>query len=109
MTTDKLKEVLRRYQDMLYSIQFDGAPVVAKELDAQWYDGLVIPRIDLAAHLLWMCNRCLDVFIPIGEANGTDEDIDKAKVWLGYIQGELRGLGLYTITDLRNHNRQKKE
>jgi hypothetical protein len=100
MTDKKLREVFERYKKVLGQITVTGEKVVPRELDKRSYDTLAIPAHDMACHLAWMVDRCLACLVK--------NEPGKARVWLGYVQGELRGLMLYTITDLRNHNRADK-
>jgi len=108
MTNEKLKSTLRFYYDALTSLDqpFCGRfikefPVTAKQLDETEYGYNYIDVGSLAAHLAWMCRRCLDAFI----LEGPGQDIGKAHRWLGYSQGELRAAQVSTISELRDHSR----
>lgn len=52
---------------------------------------------DPIKHVGYMCNRCIDHFIP-------DNKIEKAMRWLGFIQGILFMQGEYTLEELKKHN-----
>lgn len=109
MTTVKMREVFQRYFD--YILGYAGYEnIVPDELPSWLYDAPArnIDEYKLLCHLAWMCERCLKVFIPLAEKGGTGDEKEKALVWLGYVQGELRAAGHFCVTDLRNHNRATK-
>lgn len=58
----------------------------------------------VAAHLRWMCGRVLNDFLP--QMLSCDDAREKVDRWLGYIQGELRALGLFSVREMRTHNRE---
>ena len=45
------------------------------------------------AHCAWMCSEAQ-----------TFDSLPKVMRWLGYVQGVLSALGLFTIAELRNHS-----
>lgn len=53
-----------------------------------------------APHLRYMLNQ-IDDFVDAGR-------IEKAFRWLGFVQGVLWSLGLYSIEELADHNRPRK-
>ncbi len=108
MTTVKLREVFQRYRD--YLAGYEGFNLVPKELPERSYNitAHLVEEFDLLCHLMWMCDRCLKIFIPLAEKPGMPEELAKAHVWLGYIQGELRAANHFSIRDLRDHNREAK-
>lgn len=55
----------------------------------------ILVSCEIQDHLAWMCSQII-----MGMVSGS-----KAHRWLGYIQGELRGMGLYSIAELREHSR----
>lgn len=109
MTTEKLTEVLQFYFDKItdrdkpYCGVFCGYEYMVDpiQLPSYMYSRVDLSRLHVACHLAWMCEQCLKVFIP----EGPEQDIGKANRWLGYVQGELRAEGVYSITDLREHSR----
>lgn len=110
MTTAKMKKVFESY--LHYILTYNGyAGIKPAELPAKLYDATPadIDEYTLLCHLAWMCERCLSIFIPLAEKGGTGDEKDKALVWLGYVQGELRASGHFSITDMRNHNREVKD
>lgn len=50
-------------------------------------------------HVAWMCQEIRKF--------AQDNDLDRANRWLGFAQGVLWSEGLYTIADMREHNRSK--
>lgn len=58
------------------------------------------PRKDPLAHAWWMCERILEFL--------DGDQWEKANRWLGHIQGYFALTGLYTIDEMRDHNRTKE-
>lgn len=52
---------------------------------------------EASAHLLYMCNQ-INEFI-------AEDRREKAMRWLGFVQGALWQAGVFTIDELKNHNR----
>jgi len=96
MTPDKLRDVVANYQTRLLSAGLtpkrdeDSTPGMALT-DIDWGD---IAELD---HVLWMCGE-VQTFLVEGR-------YDKANRWLGFIQGVLWVLGIYSIPELQEHNR----
>ncbi len=110
MTNAKLIEVLKFYDSVIGDLFGPGLPLsspvlVAKELSADQYDGDNISKESMMKHLRWMCRKCLDELIPSQNL----DNLIKAHAWRGYIQGELRAAGVYTIRELRDHSRAAKK
>ena len=67
------------------------------------------PRMDRAAtdeegrlaNLAWMCGRIVEMM-----HEEPMPRIMKANRWLGYVQGQLEVYGLYSIDEMREHNRE---
>ena len=59
------------------------------------------------SHIRWMCLDMLQwEYMPIEEGQPTWTHIwEKAMRWLGFIQGVLFAKGVYTIDEMREHNR----
>lgn len=91
MNDTKVLEVLRTYRT-----HFVAMRVEPKDYP---HDELVGPRQgeDVLAHCCGMLPK-IELFIHEGK-------IGKAKRWLGFIQGCLWTSGIYTLTNLMNHNR----
>lgn len=97
MTVEKLITVLGFYYD---NALFTERPPI--QLNDRMYAGLeeITPEA-MKRHLRGMIDQCLYKFIPPGHT----QDIEKAHRWLGYIQGELRAMGKYSINQMREHSR----
>lgn len=96
MTNEKLHNVLDTYDVEL--AHYNG---IAQFNEDQYAGKSRIPSVDVKCHIRWMIHECLTRFIP----PGPEHDINKAHRWLGYIQGEMRALGMYTVSELRDHSR----
>ena len=95
MTTDKLREVFQFYHKALYPyapMEFQFEPVD--------YDMKEPLRSQFLNHVRWMCKEAINVLIP-------ENQIDKAMRWLGYVQGVLNVLGIYSCNELREHSRSE--
>lgn len=49
------------------------------------------------AHAKWMLDK-IEEFV-------TEDELDKANRWLGFVQGIFYSFGTYTINQMRDHNR----
>jgi len=90
MTYRQIKEVVGLYRDKVngLSIQHDGA----------------------LQHVLWMCDKIdemIDEIESISEC--VRKDFSKINRWLGFIQGVLYTCNIYTIDQMREHNRYEQE
>jgi hypothetical protein len=94
MTPQQVLDALDLYEDRLkrYGAKTVRANTKSKShpLDAQVQ----------ANHLLWMCGETRK-----GLEGGEEANVEKAMRWLGFIQGGLWAGGIYSIDDLKNHNR----
>lgn len=91
MTPQQIQEALTLYRQILKAHEIE--PVAYPHDD-------LIPLTDkrnVLPHCSWMIEA-----IPAILADG---DTEKAGRWLCFIQGCLWTNGMYTITDLKNHNR----
>lgn len=89
MTPEKMLEVVQIYRALLLHIPPADGP----------YDQVPTPRGALA-HVHGMLNKIEDF---IAEAD--PKAWDKANRWLGFLQGVLWMQGLYTLNQMRDHNR----
>lgn len=64
----------------------------------------ILADSEVAAHLRWMCGRVLNDFLPIFVA--CSDTADRVNRWLGYVQGELRAMNLFSVSEMRAHNRE---
>lgn len=88
MTRDHLSALLRKYQVMLNA---HGSKNQRHSLSA-----LLPTKRDVVSHLGWM----------LGEMRShTEEQWDKSMRWLGFIQGSMWVLGIYTVDQLKEDNR----
>lgn len=79
MTTDKIIEVCNRYQDRLRDLS----------------------SLTDNARLHHLFNR----MIPLTIQFASDNRLEKAFRWLGFMQGVLWAEGVYAIDELKNHNK----
>jgi hypothetical protein len=84
MNAEQIEEVKTKYLKKLHDY-------VAKPADTWCILDRTCDAIHLD-HIKWMLEE-----LP--------EDLDKANRWLGFIQGVLWANGMYTIDDMREHNR----
>ena len=88
MTPDKVREVLA-----IYRKKFEEAGVGKKNLRAEQSQD----NWDRLAHCHGMLDE-MDFFIQ-------QNRMEKVFRWLGFIQGCLWSMSVYTLDDLKNHNR----
>ncbi len=92
MTDGKLLEIIQGYHDKEFLY------IRTVQLTEGGYNLRNLPTLTIMAHLSWMCQQILS-----GVVKG-----NKAHRWLGYIQGELRGMSLKSINELREASRSKE-
>ncbi len=85
-----MKEIARAYHDRTLR-DFE-----AVQLSSKQYESRTLDWLELRSHLKWMCKEIMD-----GRITGS-----KARAWIGYIQGELRGAGIFSIGQLREQTRE---
>jgi len=93
MTKEKIKQVLSHY---IEAVLKSSPP---RQLKFEQYRRRDLRGWELRSHLHWMCLQILD-----GHVTG-----EKMHRWLGYIQGELRALRVYSVNELRRHSRDEAE
>ena len=85
MTPEKLQQVLAIYRTRLEHFQPERQP-------GHW-----APKpLEVRLHIRWMLDE-IEKFGP--------EDHDKAQRWLGFIQGALWADGVFSIDQMREHNK----
>lgn len=95
MTRQELTANLKFY----YDAAFTERPAI--EMNDRMYAGLEeIPEETMRRHIKWMCLKGIRFVAEGGQAG-----FEKALVWLGYIQGELRAMRKFCVNELRAHNR----
>lgn len=88
MTAAHILEVLKIYEEGLGSI----APIRAEYT-------VRFPTQKVALHhARFMCGEIKRLVVE-------EQKLDKAQRWLGFLQGILWTHGIYSIEDMRNHNR----
>jgi len=86
MTSDKVLEVVSKYEHALGTHK------------ARRFEGPRFPlKTEALEHILWMCEE-VRKFV-------TNQEMEKAMRWLGFIQGALWVSGIYTIDSMRDDNR----
>ena len=80
MTKDKAREVIKKYRKLFDTL---------RENDHSW------------EHLHWMTYQMEDMLFE-------EDNMEKVMRWLGFLQGVLFCKGVYTIEQLKEHNRTKK-
>lgn len=83
MTPEQVGNVLREYKEKVQRI--------IQQIPGQKYD-----RADYD-YIVWMCERAQGFLNP--------EDFDKANRWLGFIQGAFWAWDVYSLDEMREHNR----
>lgn len=89
MTPEKIRKVLS-----VYGKKFEELGIPKEQFAANSY---VISDSQCLAHCRAMIDQ-IDVFL-------NENRMDKAFRWLGFIQGCLWKAGIYSIEELKNHNR----
>lgn len=95
-TTEHAQRMLDFYYRTLTELGYHALPY--EDVDGRIGDGrLETPRFDTLNHAAWMCEQCR-LFLRAGR-------LAKAYRWIGTIQGILLMNGLFSITELMQHNR----
>jgi len=91
MTLEKVRRVVAFYRHFL-----DKAGIKPKQCEHElrlpvYGDSIIL------GHCRWMCDE-IEEFIRAGRTQ-------KAMRWLGFVQGALWAAGLFTISELKDHNK----
>ena len=89
MTAEKILEIVEVYRKF-----FEERHI--KKIDYP-HDKLLMSKIEGLRHCHGMLDKIVE-FVREGKK-------EKACRWLGFIQGYLWGQGIYTLNNLKNHNR----
>lgn len=89
MKTEKTQEVINKYREKF------------EELGVKKNSYSHTDKLDSTKHCFEHCHAMLDSIDEFIEENRTD----KAFRWLGFIQGALWAQKIYTIDELKTHNR----
>ena len=103
MTTQQILQALDLYEASLTRY---GAKAVRADTSSRARPDDPPGQQEHANHLLWMCEETRK-FLARGEdwSHPTQGNVEKAMRWLGFIQGGLWAGGIYSIEDMKNHNR----
>ena len=82
MFNEQIKEIAQRYDNKLFPL----AGVINEAKGGSKFQ-----------HIRWMCQQ-IPIMVDAGQ-------IEKANRWLGFIQGTLWTTNMYSIEEMRNHNR----
>ncbi len=106
MTREKMASVFEFYYDRLINLdpKWAGGLVFVRQFGECEYGENAPPKFELLCHLAWMCRKAVDGFLKTHDW----EEFRKAATWLGYVQGELRAMKLYSVRELREHSRTAK-
>ena len=105
MSPEKLQKVLETYCERL-----NEYPPVNRE-DIRLEQSNHFGNCEILCYIHWMCDACRKILdnalIPDGHSAPIIDltEIEKAMRWLGFIQGVLWICGIYTIDEMREHNR----
>lgn len=115
MTVKKLKEALTFYDQHLAKMDCEvfGEHLCRircepKQMSQEQMDKVgFVPPFAVLCHLRWMIEECLiKLLVPGGDS--WESRVNKAMRWLGYIQGELRAMGHFSIARLEDHSRSEE-
>lgn len=95
MTDEKCKEVLALYRKKLDGIEPKKHDPTANPCGAGY---IVFRNLAIKGHLAAMLDE-MEKFL-------NDSRREKFMRWLGFMQGVLWTQGVYTLDELKNHNRQ---
>lgn len=93
MTVQKVQSVISLYREKLESLHVTKRD----DIDHDSHLHSAHPDVQLA-HCMGMLDK-MEGFLAEGR-------IDKAYRWLGFMQGVFWSLGIYTLTEMMNHNRK---
>lgn len=87
MTPEQVVAVVEKYEEELKRI------VSAVRIEPETKNPLDYPAL---SHALWMCGEVKQL---------ASTNMEKASRWLGFIQGVLWTLGVYSIAEMKDDNR----
>jgi hypothetical protein len=94
MTLPELREAFEFYKRFLT----DSVRAVPVELDEDMQARKIVPLRHIVNHLLWVVDTCLEVLVDPEQSN-----VSTLQRCLGYVRGELRCLGYFSVNELRAH------
>lgn len=89
MTKDQVIEAISIYESKLVTLGFEEKRFTT--------NGVLPTSRQVGSHALWMCRQV--------QAAIADEKLEKAMRWLGWVQASVWLLGLFSIDNLKDHNR----
>lgn len=112
MTPQKILQVLNKYDEKLSAyyprrIDADARNPIYSVVGSETINGAdVLRRDQLCRHLHWMCHEATHFLKESLEQypGGTQEKIEKAMRWLGFIQGCFFCLGHYALEGMKRDN-----
>ena len=91
MTKNQILKVLLEYEKLIGEKVYGVEQFSCRDRHPKWHEAL--------RHIRWMINQ-IRIFL--------DENQElKTQRWLGFIQGVIWAHDLYSIEELREHNRRK--
>ena len=100
MTSQQVREALDIYEGSL--TRFGAKPV---RIDTSSRPRQQLGQQEQANHLLWMCGEAKKFLDHVAGDKDDRGIIEKAMRWLGFIQGGLWSAGLFSIDQMKDHNR----
>lgn len=98
MTSQCLKSVFRQYQDKLDE-RYPTKPKQQMTEDEMGDLSLKVSFDSIVGHCKFMCIEAWRLV--------DDGQVEKAMRWLGFLQGILWSIGLFTLSELKEHCRPK--
>jgi hypothetical protein len=101
MTTDKMQGLLDLYWEALD--EMDISPISAPDYE-EFVDGEREPRWDTQEALEYVMAMLQGMREMLDEGSENHEKLNR---WLGFVQGVLWVEGVYTLSEMRRHNRSE--
>ncbi len=99
MTSEKLLQVIHRYEEKLVSL---GALPIPLHSNARLGFLVIFFRKKFVIDHLYNMTSQMRTFV-------SEDNREKLMRWLGFMQGVLWVLGVYSLDELKNHNRPDGE
>lgn len=92
MKTEQMTKLLKHYYSLLETKGYEPIKVEGKDLPIEE----IKYNKHMLNHICWMCQEAQQY---------VTENSEKTNRWLGFIQGVIWTSGIFTIDDMRDHNR----
>lgn len=103
MTKEQILKIISKYDSYLIRFYSSvGVNIDQEECNEEYTYGETRHIFSKYKHILYMIHEIRTTILE------KENDIEKANRWLGFIQGVLWAAGDYSISDLREHNREGK-